>query len=107
MSRSGGASGEAGTGRRDWSGRGRVARQASRGAWGHRDARVARGHRESVRGQGAGRKKEKKDERRREKEKNKKGKKGKRRKRKGGAGGIRGAGREPGVASTRSDTHEK
>jgi hypothetical protein len=46
---------------------------------------------------------------RREEERRKKGggKKRKRRKRKGDAGGIRGDGREPGVASTRSDTHEK
>ena len=54
---------------------------------------------------------EKKEERRREKEKGKKkrreGKKRKRRKRKGDAGGIRGVGREPSVASTRSDAHEK
>ena len=40
-----------------------------------------------------------KEERRREKRK--------RRKRKGDAGGIRGDGREPGVASARSDAHEK
>ena len=42
----------------------------------------------------------------REKKKRRK-EKGKRRKRKGGAGGIRGDGREPGVASTRSDAHKK
>ena len=46
---------------------------------------------------------------RREEERRKKGegKKRKRRKRKGDAGGIRGDGREPGVASMRSDAHEK
>ena len=46
---------------------------------------------------------------RREEERRKKGegKKRKRRKRKGDAGGIRDDGREPGVASTRSDAHEK
>jgi len=46
---------------------------------------------------------------RREEERRKKGegKKRKRRKRKGDAGGIRGNGHEPGVASTRSDAHEK
>jgi len=62
-----------------------------------------------VRGQG---KKEKKKEKRRKKEKEKKkkrekGKRGKRRKRKEGAGGIRNVGREPGLASTRSNAHEK
>jgi len=62
-----------------------------------------------VHGQG---KKEKKKEKRKKKEKEKKkkrekGKRGKRRKRKEGAGGILGVGREPGVASTRSDAHEK
>ena len=62
-----------------------------------------------MRGQG---KKEKKKEKRRKKEKVKKkkrekGKRGKRRKRKEGAGGILGVGREPGVASTRSDAQEK
>jgi len=62
-----------------------------------------------VRGQG---KKEKKKEKRSEKEKEKKKKRenrkrGKRRGKKEGTGGIRGVGREPGVASTRSDAHEK
>ena len=57
-------------------------------------------------------KKEKKKEKRREKEKEKKKKRenrkrGKRRGKKEGTGGIRGVGREPGVASTRSDAHEK
>ena len=72
--------------------------------------RAARGH-ESVRGKGAGRKK--REEGRKEKGKRKgekkrrKGKKGKRRKRKGGAGGVHGVGREPSVASMRSDVHEE
>jgi len=44
----------------------------------------------------AGNKKEEREEGRKEKGK-----------RKGGTGGIRGDGREPGVASTRSDAHEK
>jgi len=62
-----------------------------------------------VRGQG---KKEKKKEKRSEKEKEKrkkkrKGKKRKKEKKKEGTGGIRGVGRKPGVASTRSDAHEK
>jgi len=57
-------------------------------------------------------KKEKKKEKRIEKEKEKKkkkrkGKRGKRRGKKEGTGGIRGVGRKPGVASTRSDAHEK
>ena len=57
-------------------------------------------------------KKEKKKEKRSEKEKEKKKKRenrkrGKRRGKKEGTGGIRGVGREPGVASTRSDAHEK
>ena len=57
-------------------------------------------------------KKEKKKEKRSEKEKEKrkkkrKGKKRKKEKKKEGTGGIRGVGREPGVASTRSDAHEK
>jgi hypothetical protein len=42
-----------------------------------------------------------------EKKKWREGKKRKRRKRKGDAGRIRGDGRESGVASTRSDMHEK
>ena len=57
-------------------------------------------------------KKEKKKEKRIEKEKEKKkkkrkGKRGKRRGKKEGTSGIRGVGREPSVASTRSDAHEK
>ena len=53
---------------------------------------------------------EERKEKGKEKEKKKKrekGKRGKRRKRKEGAGGILGVGREPGVASMRSDAHEK
>ena len=62
-----------------------------------------------MRGQG---KKEKKKEKRSEKEKEKrkkkrKGKKRKKEKKKEGTGGIRGVGRKPGVASMRSDAHEK
>jgi hypothetical protein len=41
------------------------------------------------------------------KRKREKGKRGKRRKIKGDAGGIHGDDREPGVASTKSDAHEK
>ena len=55
-------------------------------------------------------KKEKKKEKRSEKEKEKKKEKREKRKKEGkkeGTGGIRGVGHEPGVASTRSDVHEK
>ena len=58
-------------------------------------------------------KKEKKKENRREKKRRKRKKKEKREKeekggeKKEGTGGIRGVGRKPGVASTRSDAHEK
>jgi len=62
--------------------------------------------------QGEGRRrKEKRKMRKRKRKKGEKEKgekeKGKRRKRRGGAGGIRGDGREPGMASTKSDAHEK
>ena len=66
----------------------------------------------SVRQQAAGRRR--KEKRKRRKRKRKKGEKekgekekGKRKKRRGGAGGIRGDGREPGVASMRSDAHKE
>ena len=56
-----------------------------------------------------GRKEKEKEnrEKKRRKGKREKGKKGKGEKGRGDAGGIRGDGREPGVASTRSDAHEK
>ena len=65
----------------------------------------------AVREQGGGKEEEKNEERRREKEMGKKKRRErktrKRRERKGDAGGIRGFGREPSVASTRSNVHEK
>ena len=64
--------------------------------------RMAQGR--GMREQRAGGRRRKKGE---GKKKRREGKKRKRRKRKGGTGGIRGDGREPGVASTRSDAHEK
>ena len=58
-------------------------------------------------GGGRKRKEEKEKEKGKKKRKRKRREGGKKRKRKGGAGGIRGDGREPVAASTRSDVHEK
>jgi len=44
---------------------------------------------------------------RRKRKKKRKGKRREKEEKKEGTGGIRGVGREPGVASTRSDAHEK
>ena len=88
-------------------------------AWAHRRTRVPRvggavreqqeggeGRKEKGREKGE-KKKGEREKGKREKKKRREGKRKEEKKIKGGAGGIRDDGREPGVASMRSDAHEK